>query len=141
LIRLRRDHPELRRRKFFQGRPLCQAGLKDLAWLKPDGGELTEAEWRAATLRAFGFRLCGDAMDEVDERGEPITTDTLLLLLNADPEPVSFVLPDSHPGREWEVLVDTTRSSALPTEARHAAGDRVGVAGRSLRLPRVAAGR
>jgi glycogen operon protein len=134
LIRLRWEHPELRRRKFFQGRPLCQAGMKDLAWLKPDGSELTEAEWQAATLQAFGVRLCGEAMDEVDERGEPITADTLLLLLNGDPEAVDFVLPDAHPGREWNFLLDTTESSEQDGPSRYPAGARLAVGGRSLRL-------
>lgn len=32
VIRLRLEHPELHRRKFFQGRPLCDANMKDLVW-------------------------------------------------------------------------------------------------------------
>jgi glycogen operon protein len=107
LIRLRHDHPEFRRRKFFQGRPLCDANMKDLAWVRPDGGEMSDSEWHDATREAFGYRLCGLAMDEVNERGEPITDDTLLILFNAGSEAVSFTLPDAHPGKSWEVLVDT----------------------------------
>jgi glycogen operon protein len=132
LVRLRREHPELRRRKFFQGRPLCLLGAKDLAWLTPGGTELTELEWGAATLRAFGFRLCGEAMDDVDERGRPITADTLVALFNAEPGPVSFVLPDSRPGALWETLLDTADPEAPPT--RHVAGSAVVLAERSLRL-------
>ncbi len=107
LIRLRHEHPEFHRRKFFQGRPLCAAGMKDLVWFDADGGEMTPAEWQQSTLPAFGFRLCGQAMDEVDEHGEVITDDTLLVLFNGRAEDVAFVLPDAHPGRRWEVLVDT----------------------------------
>ena len=59
---------------------------------------MAEAEWQQSTLRAFGLRLCGEAMDHVNERGEPITDDTLLVLLNAKPESVEFVLPAAHPG-------------------------------------------
>jgi isoamylase len=141
LVRLRQEHPELSRRKFFQGRPLCQAGFKDLAWLRPDGAEMAEAEWRTATLGAFGFRLCGEAMDEVDARGEPITSQTLLVLLNAQPEPVAFVLPDPHPGTAWEGLVDTDPdpdpAAGAPDPAPVSpAGARLPVAGRSLRLLR-----
>jgi isoamylase len=140
LIRIRSEHAELRRRKFFQGRPLCQAGMKDLAWLRPDATELTEAEWRAATLRAFGLRLCGEAMDEVDERGEPVTDDTLLVLLNAESDVVEFVLPDAHPGHGWEVLVDTAESAPPTGPPRQPVGARLGVAGRSLRLLRAVRG-
>src|SRR3954447_18783960 len=36
VIRMRREHPVLRRRHFFQGRPLRGSEVKDVAWLKPD---------------------------------------------------------------------------------------------------------
>jgi hypothetical protein len=57
LLRLRQEHPEFRRRQFFQGRPLCAADMKDVSWLRPDGGEMTPEEWQQSTLRAVGFRL------------------------------------------------------------------------------------
>jgi glycogen operon protein len=135
LIRLRRRHPELRRRKFFQGRPLCAAGMKDLAWLRPDGGEMADAEWRAVALPAFGFRLCGEAMDEVDERGEPITGDTLLVLMNAHDLPVPFTLPDPHPGLDWEVLIDTGEAG---TGGRAGQGAKLTVPPKALVLLRAA---
>ncbi len=136
LIRLRLDHPEFRRRKFFQGRPLCAADMKDLIWLRPDGGEMAETEWHQSTLRAFGFRLCGQAMDEVDDRGEPITDDTLLVLLNAQPDAVSFVLPDAHPGAFWEVLVDTALGDGASERPQFPVGASVNLAGRSFQLLR-----
>jgi isoamylase len=138
LIRLRHEHAELHRRKFFQGRPLCAAGMKDLVWLRPDGGEMTPAEWQQATLRAFGFRLCGHAMDEVDERGNVITDDTLLVLLNGGADAASFVLPDAHPGTRWEVLVDTVRVLDEP-RPRLAVGAGMQLADRSLALLRACA--
>ncbi len=136
LIQLRKAHAELQRRKFFQGRPLCSANMKDLTWHRPDGGEMAEAEWRQATLRAFGFRLCGDAMDDVNERGEPTTDDTLLVLLNAEPEPVDFVLPAAHPGAGWELVVDTGDSGMPDPPPRLDEGSRVAVVGRSLKVLR-----
>ena len=136
LIHLRKDHAELQRRKFFQGRPLCSANMKDLTWHRPDGGEMAEAEWRQSTLRAFGFRLCGDAMDDVNERGEPITDDTLLVLLNAEPASVDFGLPPAHPGVGWEVVVDTARVGMPEPPPRLGEGTRTAVAGRSLQVLR-----
>jgi len=136
LIRLRAEHPELHRRKFFQGRPLCAAHMKDLVWLRPDGGEMAEAEWRAATVRAFGFRLCGEAMDDVNERGEPITDDTLLIVLNANPEATTFVLPDAHPGLRWEGLIDTTTDHEPSAPPLHEVGEAVAVAAFSLQFLR-----
>ena len=136
LIRLRREHPELRRRKFFQGRPLCDADMKDLTWMRPDGSEMADAAWRDATLQAFGFRLCGRAMDDVDERGEPITDDTLLVLLNAGAGAVRFVLPDAHPGVRWEALLDTAREHEPAKPRVLEVGESLELAGRSLVLLR-----
>jgi len=136
LIKLRRAHPELHRRKFFQGRPLCSADMKDLTWHRPDGGEMAEAEWRQATLRVFAFRLCGEAMDDVNERGEPITDDTLLVLLNAEADAVEFVLPGVHPGVAWDLVVDTGCAGMPEPPPRLEIGDRASVAGRSLQVLR-----
>jgi isoamylase len=136
LIQLRKAHAELQRRKFFQGHPLCSANMKDLTWHRPDGVEMAEAEWRQSTLRAFGFRLCGEAMDDVDERGEPITDDTLLVLLNAQPESVDFMLPTAHPGAGWEVVIDTGDAGMREPPPRVDEGSRVAVVGRSLKVLR-----
>ena len=73
----------LRRRKFFQGRRIRGADVKDIAWLDPTGREMTDETWNSPDVRCLGVRLNGDAIDEVDERGERIVGDTLLLLLNA----------------------------------------------------------
>ncbi|MEK7205359.1 MAG: glycogen debranching enzyme GlgX, partial [candidate division NC10 bacterium] len=127
-------------RKFFQGRPLCDANMKDLAWITPDGREMSEAEWRDATLHTFGYRLCGLAMDDVNQRGEPVTDDTLLVLLNAHPDAVSFALPDAHPGKRWEVLVDTARGEEPAEPLRWEVGSRVELLGRSLVLLRACDG-
>ncbi|MBI4629700.1 MAG: glycogen debranching enzyme GlgX, partial [Candidatus Rokubacteria bacterium] len=123
-------------RKFFQGRPLCDADMKDLTWIRPDGSEMAEAAWRDATLQAFGFRLCGRAMDDVDERGEPITDDTLLVLLNAGAGAVRFVLPDAHPGVRWAELLDTAREPESDKPRVLEVGESLELAARSLVLLR-----
>ncbi len=132
LVRLRREHPELHRWKFFQGRPLCDANMKDLVWFRPDGEEMSNGEWHDATRHAFGYRLCGLAMDEVNEKGEPITDDTLLILFNAGTEPIQFVLPDAHPGHLWEMLVDTARDEQSEDPHRLDVGSRLEMIGRSM---------
>jgi isoamylase len=107
LIRIRKEHPVLRRRKFFQGRRIRGAEVQDIAWLDPSGREMTDEAWNSPDVRRLGVRLNGDAIDEVDERGQRITGDTLLLLLNADRQPVAFVLPATRPEERWATLVDT----------------------------------
>jgi glycogen operon protein len=135
LIALRREHPELHRRKFFHGLPACAGAMKDLTWLRPDGAEMTDADWNRDP-RTFGFRLCGLAMDDVNERGEPLTDDTLLVALNAQPNPVDFVLPDPHPGRRWELVVDTADETPPAKSALLDPGALVVLAGRAIVLLR-----
>jgi isoamylase len=116
-IEIRREQPVLRRRKFFQGRRIRGSEVKDLTWLQPDGSEMTDEEWEQPELRAYGLRMAGDLMTELDDDGERITGDTLLLLLNADPDPVSFTVPPTSPTERWELCIDTARGVESASEA------------------------
>ena len=91
LAELRRRYPVLRRRRY--ARP------GEVVWLKPQGGEMAEQDWRSAFARCIGMLV----------RGEP----DLLLLLNAHHEPVAFTMP---PG-EWSVILDTAGASTAPLPA------------------------
>ncbi len=110
LIRLRRHHPVLRRRLFFYGRAIY-SDVKDLTWFRPDGREMTQADWENGLTRCFGLRLAGDAIAEVSDRGERIVDDTLLILLNAHWEAVPVVLPAHKSGVRWLPLMDTRESA------------------------------
>ena len=107
MIRLRLSQPVLQRRRFFRGTHPWDSSLKDLAWFRPDGQEMTEEDWQKPFARSVSFLLGGDTIDSHDEQGERIMGDTLLVLLNAHHEAVTYLLPDVDWGREWEVLVDT----------------------------------
>ncbi len=72
----------------------------------------------------------------MDERGEPVTDDTLLILLNAHHEPVPFTLPAQTPGDRWEVLVDTNAPELEPGARAVAGGAPLELAPRSLMLLR-----
>ena len=105
--RLMRSYAVLRRRKFLLGRQLRSSGVRDIMWLSPTGVEIAESEWGGDQVRCLGARLAGDAMDEMDEEGQPIVGDTILYLLNAAPEPIAFRLPDFDTGSRWECIVET----------------------------------
>jgi len=95
LIRLRLDHPIFHRRRFFQGRPIRgSGGLSDIAWLRPDGQEMTDDDWNVSYARSLTVFLNGQALPDPDQRGERIVDDSFLLLFNAHYEPMQFVLPD-----------------------------------------------
>lgn len=140
VIRLFHRHPVLRRRKFFQGRQLRGSEVKDLAWFRPDGREMTDQDWNTGYARVLGVRLAGDAIAEVNEQGHAIVDDTLLLILNAHHEPFSFTLPDAEDPPQWVLLLDT-RASRPPTQmVKVSAGEPYEMEARSLALfclPRV----
>jgi isoamylase len=108
LIRIFHQHPVLRRSHFFQGRKIRGSEVKDLAWFRPDGKEMTEEDWANPELRCFGLRLAGDAIEEVDARGNRVVDDTLLILLNAYHETIPFVLPAHRRKLHWWVVLDTS---------------------------------
>jgi glycogen operon protein len=133
LVHLRLSQPVLQRRRFFRGAHLWDSSLKDLAWFRPDGAEMTEDDWQKPFARSVGFLLGGDAIAGADDRGQRIVGDTLLVLMNAWHERVTYRLPDVAWGREWEILLDT----AGATDAKRdlvAAGGAVPVEARSLVL-------
>jgi isoamylase len=104
LVALRREHPVLRRRRWFQGRSI--RGSVDLGWFKPDGAEMGDDDWDAGSLRAIGIFLNGEAITDRDRRGQRITDDSFLLLFNAHAEPVDWTLPKQW-GQWWEVIIET----------------------------------
>jgi glycogen operon protein len=107
------EHPVLQRRRFFHGRPVRDAKVKDIMWLAPSGHEMTDAEWTAAHVSCLGVRLAGDAIAEVDERGRPIVGATLVYLLNAGSDAVPFHLPAFAERPTWECLIDTFDESRV----------------------------
>ena len=114
LINFRATHPVLRRRTFFQGRGIRGEDVTDILWLDPDGTEMTDADWTAPHVRGLGVMLVGDAIAEIDERGEPIHDDTLLILLNAGETPMAFTLPPAPIRQAWELVLDTNGGSLAP---------------------------
>ena len=114
LIALRREHPVLRRRQFFQGRRIRGSEVKDLAWFRPDGKEMTDDDWSQGYLRSLGLRLAGDAIHEKDEKGRAIKDHNFLLLLNAHHEPLPFTLPAHKRSVRWRMLLETSETERIP---------------------------
>ncbi|MCH0541515.1 glycogen debranching protein GlgX [Streptomyces sp. MUM 203J] len=139
MVWLRRDHPVFRRRRFFHGRPVegTHDDLSDIAWFTPEGQEMTARDWQAASARALSVFLNGHAISEPGPRGERISDDSFLLMFNASPDSLEFVVPVNH-GRQWQVVVDTAMPEVVaPGQGdKVAAGDRLALVGRSLTVLR-----
>jgi glycogen operon protein len=132
LIELRKRHPVLRRRLFFYGRRIHGSEVKDVSWFRPDGREMTPDDWQNSLTRSFGLRLAGDAIEEVDARGDRIIDDTFLILLNAYHEPLAFTLPAHQRGVRWQVVLDTRASDGRRRYRPLRPGESYEMEGRSL---------
>jgi len=132
LLHLRRKHPLFRRRRFFQGREIHGAGIKDVMWLKPDGTEMGDEEWSHGFARCLGMLLAGTVLPDIDAKGRPMHDENFLLLLNAHHEPIPFTLPELPTGHRWQRLLDTTTpANHVPVHAAHTQYE---LQGRSLAL-------
>jgi glycogen operon protein len=114
VVRVCREQPVFQRRRFFVGRAIRGTAIKDISWLDPSGQEMTDEAWDAGFVKCLGVRLAGDIIGEVDERGEPIVGDTLLMLFNAHHEPLPFALPPHKEGQVWELVFDTADPQRPP---------------------------
>jgi len=132
MIHLRKRHPVFRRRRFFQGRPIKGANVKDVLWLNPAGSEMSEEEWRNPSTRCLGMFLAGLGLDETDERGRKLGDENFLLLLNGHHEDVTFTLPTFHPGCRWVAWMDTSRYDSLRGADTHDSGTNYPLQARSL---------
>ena len=136
LIKLRREHPALQRRRFFQDRSIHGRRVREVEWFGADGHELSEAEWSKMAVGPLGMLLNGQEMDEIDEQGRQIYDDILLLLLNPGTKLLRFILPNIPGGVSWEPLLDSAKPEAvamLPTRS----GAAYRLVGRSLALLRL----
>jgi glycogen operon protein len=138
LVGLRKNHPVLRRRRFFQGRRIHGSEVKDISWLRPDGQGMTDEDWNSGSVRSLMLRLAGDAMAETDAKGRAIVDDTLLILLNAHDTPLPFTLPAHKRGVRWQQLLDTDAKGVSPKYVTVLkGGERYEVEARSVRVLRL----
>ncbi|MBI2312335.1 MAG: glycogen debranching protein GlgX [Betaproteobacteria bacterium] len=136
VIGLRAAHPVFRRRNFFQGRPIRGTGIKDIVWLRPDGGEMTDEEWNQSFARCLGVYLAGETLEEQDDRGRRLQDDNLLLLFNAHHEEIPFHLPEYRAQSGWTLLLDTRHGDGIGPGQSLRAGEAYPLAGRSVALLR-----
>jgi isoamylase len=81
--------------------------------------------------------LSGTAIEEVNERGEPITGDTVLVLLNGHIDKVAFTLPPIESDLQWHRVIDTADPQG--PDRIHKAGGRYTLQGLSVAVFRILA--
>ncbi len=103
LCRLREQHRVFRRRQFFSGTPAQGAVRDDLDWYRPDGGQMTGADWGQSFARAVTAALSGATGDGSE------SDDPFLLMLNAWWDPLEFSVPEALRELGWLVEIDTAK--------------------------------
>lgn len=116
IIAIRNEHPVTHRRRYFKNRQIQGEGIKDIRWLNTDGIDMNREEWETSFIRCMGMLLNGELMQEMDEYGNNLKADILLILVNSYWEPISFTLPHEVLGSRWKVLVDTDREERAEKE-------------------------
>ena len=113
LIAFRREHPNFRRRRWFQGRAI--RGTPDIGWFRPDGRSMTNKDWNVWHARTLGVFMNGKAIPSRDERGNSVVDDSFMLLFNAHHESIDWLIPRSY-GQAWSLILDTAnlRPEAAP---------------------------
>ncbi len=103
MVGIRMKYHVLQRRNFFQG-TIVSDGVKDIAWLRPDGREMREHDWHSER-KAIAILLSATGIEEVGYGGGDVAEDDLMILMNPGMRAVEFTVPDSWVSRE--ILIDS----------------------------------
>ncbi len=110
LIRFRKDHPVLRRNRFFTGKINPSSGIADISWHNTRANEPAFS----SSARSLAFLIDG-------KHGGRVVDDTIYVAMNFFDEALYFELPTVHSSKPWNYALTTVD----PTNF---------IAGRSVRL-------
>lgn len=132
LIAMRKRHPNLHRRKFFQNRQIRGSVVRDIAWYGSDGKAVSDEAWKEDWNKSIALSLNGQTLNVTDVEGRPVEDSSFLILVNAAREGVEYVLP-APPGKHpWRQVLDTNNIED-PFHAEEV-GEKVIIGGRTVRL-------
>lgn len=102
---------------YFEGHVVCDAGLKDVTWLRPDGDEMTDTCWAQAKRHALGMLMHRHVYEAATPDPVSATSprvETLLVLVNGGKRPIRFRLPRLPHKGEWRWLLDSSDPTLEP---------------------------
>jgi glycogen operon protein len=129
-LRLRREHPALRQRHWFEGRPTIEGGRKDLTWVHPEGREMAGDDWADNELSVIGMLVTGDPLRSPGPRGEQQWDSSFLIWLNAEADAVKVTMPTDVWVRDGSVVISTCPEHPAGTTV--APGESMTLGGRSV---------
>jgi glycogen operon protein len=133
-LRLRREHPALRQRHWFEGRPAIPGGPKDLAWLHPSGELMRGHHWEDPGLRTIGMFVSGAPLREPGPHGEQLVDSSFLLWFNAADTAVEVNLPENDWVDGGDIVLST--DPELPEGSRMEAGSTLRLGARTVVVAR-----
>jgi len=132
LLRIRAANTIFRRRDFLHGLHPGEGRFKDVAWLGPDGHELTQDQWHDPSLKAFAMLLDGTSVSSAREGSE--SSDNFLVLFNPGMHKVEFTLPAPISSAYWEVTLDSSQDAGAVPAGSYRQGHRYRLARHALAL-------
>ncbi|CAA9325998.1 MAG: GH13_11 / GH13 / GH13_10 / GH13_13 / CBM 48 / GH13_14 / GH13_32 [uncultured Nocardioidaceae bacterium] len=117
-LSLRKAHPALRQRHHFAGSPTIEGGPKDVAWMRPDGQEMSEGDWHDGNRTVLGMFVSGDPLRSPGPHGEQLRDRSFLLWLNSGDSTCPVQLPENDWVTQGEVVLSTDPAHAVGTEVR-----------------------
>jgi glycogen operon protein len=133
VVRLRRDHPTFRRRRFFTGTDVRIGDadrLNDIVWLHLGGAPMADVDWNTPDAKSLGMFLNGNGIAGSDARGQEVLDDNFLLYFNAAGQDAALTLPSDEYADAWDVVIDTGEVKRRKGPMR--AGIRSKIAARSV---------
>jgi isoamylase len=132
LIHLRRMHPVIRRRKWFQGQPIKGNGLKDIAWFLPEGTEMEDEHWDHDYALSLAVFLNGEGIRSQGKKGEKIIDDSFYIMFNASDIPIDYKFPPEYYNTNWTLVLDTSKDLVNEQAGDSRIKDTIRVEGRSI---------
>jgi isoamylase len=121
-LALRREIALLRCDRFLHGRPVGPYNLPSVQWKRPDAENMTQEDWAQPHTKLVIVVLA-------DHDG-----DAIMLIANAHHDTVPVILTSPGNGLGWRLRLDSGDGTIDPDTEPAAAGDRIEMPGRSLRL-------
>jgi isoamylase len=132
LIHLRMDHSVFSRKNWFRGKPVRANGIEDIVWFLPDGTEMTEDHWNQNFAKTVAIFLNGKGIQAYDSQGNIVEDDSFYVIFNAHTEKIDYKLPNDQYGKNWDLVIDTSKTMADTPPPKFKAGDMVQVTERSV---------
>ncbi|MFT4235023.1 MAG: alpha-amylase family glycosyl hydrolase, partial [Microbacterium sp.] len=117
-LRLRRQHPALRQRHWFEGSPTVLDGPDDLVWLHPDARPMRRADWADGGLKTIGMFVSGGPLREPGPQGQQLIDSSFVFWFNAGDTETTIILPENEWVHHGHVVLSTDQDQTVGREVR-----------------------